>query len=144
MYGLAENPAEDVFHGRIDKVRLAIAAEKHMLGLCFDPPKVPSLADSLGVSKSTLERAVRHTFGRGAAEHFLLLRMDAAKSMLLRDDKVSYVARAAGFSSECGFRNAFVRITGLTPASYAAGRAPSAPGRSPVDAPPENDCGRYF
>jgi LacI family transcriptional regulator len=84
-----------------------------------DPLNLPEIAVRLGTSPATLKRAFAASFGTGVSERYLILRIEAAKSLLAAGDKVESAARAAGFASTGSFRKAFVKVTGVTPGGFA-------------------------
>ena len=82
-----------------------------------DPVGVEGIAASLGVSKSTLDRAFSAAYGEGVAAKRAAIRIEIAKGLLASGRKVEAVARSVGFSSVRAFRSAFAKATGVTPGS---------------------------
>ena len=83
------------------------------------PPSMVALAESVGVSRATLDRLFMRELGRPAHAELLRRRIARAKE-LLRDTSLS----VASISDECGFCNpgyfavAFARSEGVTPATW--------------------------
>lgn len=80
---------------------------------------ITQLAESLGVSRITLFRAFRATFGMTPIEYLAAQRMQTA-CRLLRNPAISLkeVARASGFGDQKYFYRSFKRVTGQTPTAY--------------------------
>jgi len=83
------------------------------------PPSMTQLSESVGVSRSTLDRLFLRELGRPAHAELLRRRIVRAKDML-RDTTLA----VSDISAECGFCNpgyfavAFARSEGVTPAKW--------------------------
>lgn len=72
------------------------------------------------VSASVIKRLFHSHMNCGIMEHFLRLKIDAAKQMI-RENELNFteIAAALSFSSPQYFTTAFRRISGMTPTEYA-------------------------
>ena len=85
------------------------------------PFSVMSLAQSLNLSRRTLETRFQTRLGITPHDYILTQRINHAKMLLLQTEKyrtLSEVAYACGFSSVKTFRRAFKTLTKITPAHY--------------------------
>lgn len=90
---------------------------------------VETMAARTGLSARQFARRFNAAFGAAPAAYLERLRLDEARSRLLAgDDGLARIAHAVGFRSDDGFRRAFERRFGVTPAAY---RGRFAPSRSP-------------
>lgn len=72
------------------------------------------------VSASVIKRLFHSHMNCGIMEHFLRLKIDAAKQMIReRGMNFTEIASALGFNSPQYFTTAFHRISGMTPSEYA-------------------------
>lgn len=84
-----------------------------------EPLQMRDLLQTLGVSRSTLERRFRELLGRSPAAQIDLMRMRRAQTLLLETDyKLSRVAKATGYQSAAQFVNSFKRSFGVTPGAF--------------------------
>lgn len=72
------------------------------------------------LSASVIKRLFHNHINCGIMEHFLRLKIDAAKQMI-REQELNFteIAAGLGFSSPQYFTTAFRRISGMTPSEYA-------------------------
>jgi len=72
------------------------------------------------LSASVIKRLFHNHINCGIMEHFLRLKIDAAKQMI-REQELNFteIAASLGFSSPQYFTTAFRRISGMTPSEYA-------------------------
>lgn len=100
------------------------------------PAPVAELAAGLGLSVSSLRRAVRAAAGCSPKEYLLRTRLSRAKALLADSDRtVAEVARAVGYDDPAYFTRAFTRRAGMSPSAFrtqqrrpgqdAAARAPA-------------------
>ena len=88
---------------------------------------VASLADRVGVSRSTFASKFAELVGEPPLRYLTRLRLNAASERLRTTDaKLSAIASAVGYESVAAFVKAFKRYVGVTPGEYR--RAPQ-PGR---------------
>ncbi len=84
-----------------------------------NPPSTVQLAEMLGVSRATLDRAVMDDIGLSPAQMLIRLRIDQAKRLLSEGRlSVSETAYALGFCNPSHFSNLFRRHTGTSPTKY--------------------------
>lgn len=80
---------------------------------------ITQLAESLGVSRITLFRAFRATFGRTPIEYLAAQRVQIACRLLCNPGiGLKEVARASGFGNQKYFYRRFKQATGRTPTEY--------------------------
>ena len=87
---------------------------------------VEAMAARTGLSARQFARRFKAAFEAAPAAYLERLRLDEARSRLLAGEEgLARVAHAVGFRSDDGFRRAFERRFGLTPAAYRGRFAPS-------------------
>lgn len=80
---------------------------------------VDDLADTVALSRRTLERRFKKATSNTVTEYVRRVKVEAAKKSLETTPKnVSEVMYDVGYSDNKSFRNLFRRITGLTPIEY--------------------------
>ena len=97
--------------------------------LAADPGRRWSEADvaAAGLDPSTLRRAFKRQFGMTFLEMARMARLKAGAQALRGGGKVIDAQLEAGFESASGFRAAFARLLGHSPALMAAATLPAAP-----------------
>jgi len=82
---------------------------------------VGDIAESIGVSRSTLERRFRSTLGRGPLAELIRIRVERAKRMLAETSlSVKEIARTTGFHDTRHLSVTFRSKTGMSPLEYRA------------------------
>lgn len=90
-----------------------------------DDVSTQTLADRCGLGARTFVRHFKAATGRLPAAYLQALRIDAAKSMLERDNRpIQLISTDVGYDDVAFFRSLFKRTTGMTPAEYRAHFAP--------------------
>jgi LacI family transcriptional regulator len=80
---------------------------------------ISKLAETLGVSRRTLEQRFRQALGRGPAQELRRQRIERAKLLLQETNrKVIDVALRSGFAGASQFSVAFRQATGMSPRDY--------------------------
>lgn len=79
---------------------------------------LPRLAEAGGVSPSRLSRLFKQATGLPPHRYLLSLRVERAKTLLLKDDSIVDVALSCGFSHQEHLTNVFRKHTRCTPAAY--------------------------
>lgn len=80
---------------------------------------LPSLAQRMSMSLRNFERIFIREMGTTPAQYVLHCRVEAARRQLERSDKgLKQIASAVGFASVDVMRRAFMRIIGVSPASF--------------------------
>jgi two-component system response regulator YesN len=78
-----------------------------------------SMAKQLRLSPSYCSNMFKQVTGTCFSEYLIRLRISKAKQMLLEtDDKISDIARKAGFHDAAYFNKVFKRETGVTPNTF--------------------------
>lgn len=86
-----------------------------------NPPSTVQLAEMLGVSRPTLDRAIAADLGFSPARLLTRLRIDQAKRLLAEGKlSVSEIAYQLGFCTPAHFSNLFRKFTGMPPGKYSA------------------------
>ena len=84
-----------------------------------------TLSDELGISIAKLSKLVNQFSGDNFPDYINKLRVDAAKSLLVKDEFKSYTIAAigleCGFNSKSTFYSAFKKFTSKTPTEYKKG-----------------------
>lgn len=77
------------------------------------------LADYSGTNRTAIENIFRDSFGMGAVEYFLRLKIELAKKYLREDNyNVTQIAEILGYSGVHYFSRQFKRMSGMTPTQY--------------------------
>lgn len=79
------------------------------------------LAEVAGIGQRHLIRSFRADAGLTPHAYLTRLRVERAKALLRRHAPAAHVAAATGFADQAHLTKAFKRLTGATPARYAAG-----------------------
>ena len=80
---------------------------------------VDQIAESVGVTRRTLERRFRKSVGHPVVEEIIRSRLNRAKRLLQETEiSVKVVAQLSGFPSEERMRVAFVRHEGISPLRF--------------------------
>lgn len=78
-----------------------------------------SIADAVAVNASYLSRVFHKTTGEKLSAYILRKRIDYAKELLREtDDKITYIANAAGYLNDSYFIRIFRNVTEMTPYEY--------------------------
>ena len=114
--GISERESTDALAVYSPLVARAIA-------LCCDrlanTPSTEQLADELGVSRATLDRAFSADTGMSPAKLIMRLRLYEAKRLLKAGEKtISEIAYTLGFCNPAYFSNTFSRETGQAPKEW--------------------------
>lgn len=87
------------------------------------PPTLQALADELGVSSRSLQRALQNA-NTNLRNELTRLRIEvAARRLHDTDDKIEAIAISVGFASLSAFAAAFRKRMGTTPSDYRGGRS---------------------
>lgn len=87
------------------------------------PWTVASLAQQVGLSRSTFAARFSELVGEPPQHYFTRIRINSAATLMRRTrDKLSLVAAEAGYSSVTAFSKAFKRFLGTTPGEHRASR----------------------
>lgn len=89
---------------------------EHNIGSNFT---LEQLAKAACVSRAHFARLFRVSTGTTPMAYLLKMRIEHAKPLLLRRQRVSDVAAALGFCDQSHFSRVFRRTTGLTPREFA-------------------------
>ena len=94
-------------------------AIKLMLDAPGDPHSVQSLADAVGMSRSSFAKHFRDAYGTGTMELLRNIRVHRAASLLDETDlPVKRIAEMVGFRSRSAFTRMFEKLTGQAPQSF--------------------------
>ena len=114
--GISERASTDALAVYSPLVAKAIAICRKNLA---NTPSTEQLADELGVSRPTLDRAFSADTGMSPARLIMRLRLDEAKRMLKSGSQsVSEIAYGLGFCNPAYFTNTFRKLTGSTPKDW--------------------------
>lgn len=94
-------------------------AIKLMLDAPGGPHSVQSLADAVGMSRSSFAKHFRDAYGTGTMELLRHIRVQRAASLLNETDlPVKRIAEMVGFRSRSAFTRMFEKLTGQAPQSF--------------------------
>jgi len=101
---------------------IALRAVRLIREQAFNNIPVGEIASQLGISRSTLERRLKATLGRGAKEELLRIRFREVKRLLGNTEHtVETIAELTGFAHAHYLQTAFRERTGATPGEYRRG-----------------------
>ena len=80
---------------------------------------VQEIADSVAMSHYHFMRTFKEMIGMPPSKFHMMQRIEKAKEMLSRGERIIDVAMALGFSSQSHFSHVFVRSVGTTPRQFA-------------------------
>ncbi|MGE0595859.1 MAG: helix-turn-helix domain-containing protein [Hyphomonadaceae bacterium] len=92
--------------------------------------QVETLADSVGVSMSQLERDFTNVLGISPARYISMARFEMALDLLETGISIADVAHACGYADQSAFTRRFRSAMGVSPTVYRKGAAASASGRA--------------
>lgn len=102
--------------GHVRHAKLVCAAKTYIDHHFASPFTLRVLADEVGTSPKTLERAFAETLGTTVFEYSRRVRVQAALAALLTTDlKISCIAQEVGFKTAKPLYQHMKRLTGLTP-----------------------------
>lgn len=83
------------------------------------PPRLPDLAQQLGISETQLKSNFKSLVGTTVLQYCINKRIDAAK-LLLNENKqsISEISDIVGYQDHSAFTRAFRRLTGLSPRQW--------------------------
>ena len=123
--GITERASTDALAVNSDLVRHAVEIYRRDLA---HPPSTVLLAERLGISRPTLDRAFAADLGLSPAHLLARLRLDEAKRLLRDGTKsISEISYALGYCNPAYFSNLFPTDTGQTPKSWRGDHASGRP-----------------
>lgn len=130
--GIRERASTDALAVDTPLVRRAVAIYRDDLAR---PPSTEQLADRLGVSRASLDRAFAADLGLAPAHLLARLRLDAARRLLRTTGRsVSEIAYALGYCNPAYFSNVFRAATGASPKAWRSARHETRAERPAIDA----------
>lgn len=97
----------------------AFRAQTLLRGSLRKPLSIDVIAAEVGVSRATLFRDFKSTFGCSPGEYLRMARVDVAVDALARSvDPVTEIAAAAGFYDQSHFDRCFKDVLGVSPSDY--------------------------
>ena len=100
-----------------EKSRIAAKDALKILNVSFiNPPVIKDLADSVGVSKNSLQKAFKQFTGQSIYDYIVSLKIERA--LVLFEDpslRIEDISRAVGYQSKITFYKAFDNIFGCKP-----------------------------
>ncbi len=104
--------------GSISEPELIGAVKQYISGHLGELTR-ESIADAVAVNASYLSRVFHKTTGEKLSAYILRKRIDYAKELLREtDDKITYIANAAGYLNDSYFIRIFRNVTEMTPYEY--------------------------
>ncbi len=79
---------------------------------------VPEIARKCNVCTTLIKNAFYKYAGKGARKFFIEMKLERAKVMLTKGDKINYVSNVLGFSSTSYFSQSFKREYGCSPRDF--------------------------
>lgn len=96
-----------------------VAALRYIWDHITEDLSVDQIAERVGVSRRTLERAFKAELGRGINQELQRRRMDRARDLVVQTDlRIADIAAALGFNSHTYFGQMFRAAYGTSPARY--------------------------
>lgn len=99
---------------------LAYYGEADMREEIGEPFRIASVLKHVPISRRLFELLCRRRLGCAPAQYAQRIRVEHAKQLLASQEKLKlqHLAKRCGFSGARHFRDAFRRMTGMTPAEY--------------------------
>jgi LacI family transcriptional regulator len=114
--GVITRPSTDVLAASDPFV---VQALRYMWDHVADDLSVDQIAQHVGTSRRSLEKAFKNDLGRGINAEFQRRRLDRACELLLNTDlRIGEVAASLNFSSQKYFCEAFGKAYGVSPSDY--------------------------
>jgi AraC family transcriptional regulator len=108
---------------RDDNQRVAAAVEQSIQAGFPDPPDIPSLAETLGLTEARLGIAFRHQTGLSLRQGWNRYRLAQACDRLLDSDQpIAQVALECGYYDQSHFTHSFSKAMKCTPGAYRKSR----------------------
>jgi len=79
---------------------------------------IEDIADQVGMSRYHFMRVFKESVGMPASRFHTLQRIEKAKELLAKNERIIDVANALGFSSQSHFSNVFAKFVGMTPHKF--------------------------
>lgn len=99
--------------------QVVVDALQHLRTCAFSAIGVDQVAESLGISRSVLERKFRRFLGRSVNDEIVRLRLNRAIELLSETKlEIKLIAPRCGFSSQSYMTSVFRQRLGRTPGSY--------------------------
>lgn len=112
------NTANTLYLSRV-QIMLAKKAQKMLTRDLSQHPSMKSIAQSLGVSETSLKRYFRLVFGANLSTYMNEIRMKYAASLLTSSkDSISDIARCCGYANQGRFASVFREFYGMKPLDY--------------------------
>ena len=86
------------------------------------PLSIEQIADQVGMSHYHFMRVFKQSVGMPASRFHTMQRIEKAKELLLKNERIIDVAHALGYSSQAHFSNVFARMVGITPHKFRSQR----------------------
>ncbi|WP_138476894.1 helix-turn-helix transcriptional regulator [Dyadobacter bucti] len=101
-------------------VNVMFAIKNKILADLSQPPNLPELAKSSGMSESKMKRLFKHIFGNSIYNYYQTFRMNEAAYLISeRNLSISEVGYRLGFSNLSHFTRLFEKHIGMKPKKYA-------------------------
>jgi AraC-like DNA-binding protein len=101
-----------------EAVSLATRVEQYLRRHLAEPVSLRDVATHLGISESHVSHRYRHETGVTPMKTLLRLRIELAKTMLLKGMPLKWIAEQTGFSDAFHLSRMFKRATGQSPSIY--------------------------
>jgi len=101
-----------------DEVNFADEVEAYLRRNISNTIKTSDIARYMKVSESSLNHRFKHDTGISPIARLIEIRMDFAKSLLLKGEKLTTIADMTGFYDEYHLSKTFKKQTGLSPRSF--------------------------
>jgi AraC-like DNA-binding protein len=101
-----------------DAASVSARVEQYLRRNLADPVSLRDLATHLGISESHVSHRYRQETGVTPMTTLLRLRIELAKTMLLKGMPLKWIAEQTGFSDAFHLSRTFKRVTGQSPSHY--------------------------
>ena len=102
----------------VDEVYFAVEVEAYLRKNIANNVKISDIARYMKVSESSLNHRFKQDTGFSPIARLIEIRMDFAKSLLLKGEKLVNIAEMTGFYDEYHLSKTFKKQTGMTPREF--------------------------
>jgi AraC-like DNA-binding protein len=121
-----------------------LQVEQYLRTHLSEPVALAAIARHMRVSPSTLSHSFRSETGVPPMARLMELRIEHAKSLLLKGEKLKVIAGLTGHSSEYHLSRNFKAVTGISPSGFRSAQSGGSAGPRLRPSPAAGDSPKHF